>query len=49
MSVRYVTENFNGDGTDDLLRPMKQWQAQQESKDHSKVTIRGLLTRSTAG
>ncbi|HEV7297920.1 MAG TPA: recombinase family protein [Tepidisphaeraceae bacterium] len=49
VQVRYVTENFTGDGTDDLLRPVKQWQARQESKDLSKVTIRGLLTRSTTG
>ena len=43
IEVRYVSENFNGDTTDDLLRPVKQWQARQESKDLSKVTIRGLL------
>jgi DNA invertase Pin-like site-specific DNA recombinase len=49
VEVRYVTENFSGDGTDDLLRPVKQWQAREESKDLSKVTIRGLLTKSTTG
>jgi len=27
VEVRYVSENFNGDCTDDLLRPVKQWQA----------------------
>ncbi|GAI66600.1 unnamed protein product, partial [marine sediment metagenome] len=27
VEVRYVSENFNGDTTDDLLRPVKQWQA----------------------
>ncbi len=31
VEVRYVSENFNGDATDDLLRPVKQWQARQES------------------
>jgi len=31
IEVRYVSENFNGDTTDDLLRPVKQWQARQES------------------
>lgn len=41
VQVIYVTENFTGDYTDDLLRPVKQWQARQESKDLSKVTIRG--------
>ncbi|UCE61788.1 MAG: recombinase family protein, partial [Phycisphaerales bacterium] len=35
VDVRYVSENFNGDSTDDLLRPVKQWQARQESKDLS--------------
>ena len=45
VEVRYVSENFNGDATDDLLRLVKQWQARQESKDLSKVTIRGLLSK----
>ncbi len=49
VEVLYVSENFNGDGTDDLIRPVKQWQARQESKDLSKVTIRGLLTKSQTG
>ena len=26
VEVRYVNENFNGDATDDLLGPVKQWQ-----------------------
>lgn len=42
--IRYVSESFNGDATDDLFRPVKQWQARQASKDLSKVTIRGLLS-----
>jgi DNA invertase Pin-like site-specific DNA recombinase len=49
VQVRYASENFSGDGTDDLLRPVKQWQAREESKDLSKVTIRGLLTKSQSG
>jgi DNA invertase Pin-like site-specific DNA recombinase len=49
VEVQYVSENFNGDSTDDLLRPVKQWQARQESKDLSKVTIRGLLSKSESG
>jgi DNA invertase Pin-like site-specific DNA recombinase len=49
VEVIYVTENFNGDTTDDLLRPVKQWQARQESKDLSKVTIRGLLSKVEGG
>jgi DNA invertase Pin-like site-specific DNA recombinase len=49
VQVLYASENFSGDGTDDLLRPVKQWQAREESKDLSKVSIRGLLTRSQTG
>ena len=49
IEVRYISENFNGDTTDDLLQPVKQWQARQESKDLSKVTIRGLLSKSGSG
>ncbi|UCD73780.1 MAG: recombinase family protein [Phycisphaerales bacterium] len=49
VEVRYVSENFSGDGTDDLLRPVKQWQAREESKDLAKVAIRGLLSRATFG
>lgn len=49
VEVAYAGENFTGDSTDDLLRPVKQWQARQESKDLSKVTIRGLLSRVGGG
>ncbi len=49
VEVCYVSENFTGDRTDDLLRPVKQWQARQESKDLSKVTIRGLVSKATSG
>ncbi|MHC4150295.1 MAG: recombinase family protein, partial [Planctomycetota bacterium] len=49
VEVHYVSENFHGDSTDDLVRPVKQWQARQESKDLSKVTIRGLVSKSTGG
>jgi len=49
IEIIYVSEGFNGDDTDDLLRPVKQWQARQELKDLSKVTIRGLLTRADGG
>jgi DNA invertase Pin-like site-specific DNA recombinase len=49
VEVRYVSEGFTGDATDDLMRPVKQWQARQESKDLSKVTIRGLVSKSTTG
>ncbi len=49
IEVLYVSENFSGDDTDDLLRPVKQWQARQESKDLSKVTIRGQVSLSQEG
>ncbi|MFC1653025.1 recombinase family protein [Planctomycetota bacterium] len=49
VSLHYVSENFTGDTTDDLLRPVKQWQARQESKDLSQVTIRGLLSKVETG
>jgi DNA invertase Pin-like site-specific DNA recombinase len=49
VEVCYTSENFNGDATDDLLRPVKQWQARQESKDLAKVTIRGQLSRVEGG
>jgi len=53
VDVLYVAEGFAPFGeasdTDDLLRPVKQWQARQESKDLSKVTIRGQLTKAGTG
>src|SRR5713101_1259437 len=49
IEVVYVSEGFQGDDTDDLLRPVKQWQARQESRDLSKVSIRGLLSLSQGG
>lgn len=49
VEVLYVSENFNGDTTDNLVRPVKQWQARQESKDLSKVSIRGLLSKAQTG
>ncbi|MCZ6658761.1 MAG: recombinase family protein [Gammaproteobacteria bacterium] len=48
VEVRYVSEHFTGHSTDDLLRAVKQWQAREESKDLSKVTIRGLLSKVTS-
>jgi len=47
VEVLYASENFSGDSTDDLLRPVKQWQARQESKDLAKVTIRGLVSKAS--
>jgi DNA invertase Pin-like site-specific DNA recombinase len=49
IEIIYTAEAFTGDDTDDLLRPVKQWQARQESKDLSLVTIRGQLSRVNEG
>lgn len=49
IEVIYVSEGFSGDDTDDLIRPVKQWQARQKLKDLSKVTIRGLVSRTEGG
>ena len=45
IEVCYVNEFFTGHSTDDLVRAVKQWQAREESRDLSRVTIRGLLSK----
>jgi hypothetical protein len=47
VEVMYASEGFTGGMVDDLLRPVKQWQARQESKDLAKVVIRGLVSKAT--
>ena len=49
VEVIYVSENFSGDDSDDLVRPMKQWQAHKDLKDLSEDTIGGLLLKSGRG
>ena len=49
VEVLYASEGFNGDDTDDLVRSVKQFLARQESKDLSKVTLRGQLSSIRAG
>jgi len=44
IEVIYTSEGFNGGDSDDLIRSVKQWQARAESKDLSKVTIRGQVS-----
>lgn len=44
VEVVYTSEGFNGGDSDDLIRSVKQWQARAESKDLSKVTIRGQVS-----
>jgi len=45
VRVCYASEGFTGGSIDDLIRPVKQWQARQESKDLAKVVIRGYLSK----
>jgi site-specific DNA recombinase len=49
VEIVYCTEGFSGSDSDDLVRGVRQWQAQQYVKDLSKVTIRGLLSLSEGG
>jgi site-specific DNA recombinase len=49
IDIIYISEGFQGDDSDDLLRPVKQWQAREESRSLSKVSIRGLLSLSQDG
>ncbi len=49
VEIIYVAESFSGDDTDDMVRPVKQWHARQESKDLSKVTLRGQLSSIKGG
>ena len=49
VEVVYISENFRGDDTDDLILGTKQWLARQESKDKSRDVIRGQLPRIQQG
>ncbi|GJM45561.1 MAG: hypothetical protein DHS20C21_24030 [Gemmatimonadota bacterium] len=49
VDIIYVSENFKDDETGDLVRNMKQWIAQQESRDTSKVTLRGQISNTERG
>lgn len=44
VEVVYVSEPFSGSTDEELIRPVMQWLARQESKDLAKVTIRGRLS-----
>ena len=48
VHVLYITEGFTDTFVDDLVRPVKQWQARQESKDLAKVVIRGFVSKFAA-
>ena len=45
VDVIYISENLRGDDSDDLVLGTKQWLARQESKDKSRDSIRGMLSR----
>ncbi|MGH9868612.1 MAG: recombinase family protein [Candidatus Polarisedimenticolia bacterium] len=49
IDVVYATENFGDDFTSELIRPMRQWQARQESVDLSRLTARGQMSSVQAG
>ena len=49
VEIVYCAEGFSGSDSDDLVRGVRQWQAQQYVKDLSKITIRGLLSLSEGG
>ncbi len=44
VEVVYTSERLTGGDSDELLLPVLQWNARRESKDLSKVTIRGQLS-----
>jgi len=49
VEVVYATEQFADDFTGELIRPMRQWQARQESVDLSRLTARGQMSAVQAG
>jgi DNA invertase Pin-like site-specific DNA recombinase len=49
VDVIYAAEGFQGNSTDALVLSVKQWLGQEEVRDLSKVTIRGLLSLSEGG
>ena len=49
VEVIYISEGLRGDDADDLILGTKQWLARQESKDTSRDSIRGMLSRISKG
>jgi DNA invertase Pin-like site-specific DNA recombinase len=49
VEIVYATEGFAGNDTDDMVLNVKQWLAHQESKQLSKVTLRGQLSNANGG
>jgi DNA invertase Pin-like site-specific DNA recombinase len=49
VEIIYISEGFTGSDADELILPVKQWQARQELKDLAKVTLRGMKSRVQKG
>ncbi len=47
VRIVYVAEGFVGGSMDDLIRPVKQWQAREESRDLARLVIRGQVAKYT--
>jgi DNA invertase Pin-like site-specific DNA recombinase len=45
VRVVYIAEGFGGGSIDDLIRPVKQWQAREEARDLARVSIRGMVSK----
>ncbi len=45
VRICYTSEDFVDRFIDDLVRPVKQWQARQESRDLAKIVIRGHTSK----
>ncbi len=48
VSVVYVAGGFAGGPLDDLICPVKQWQPREESRDLSRLTVRGMFSKAKA-
>lgn len=49
IEVVYISEGLQGNDSDDLLIPVKQWQAREYSKSLARDVIRGKITRMRKG
>ena len=49
VQIIYVADNLNGDETDDIILPIKQYQAEEYSRKLARDTLRGLRSRASKG
>ena len=49
IEIVYISEGLQGNDSDDLLIPVKQWQAREYSKSLARDVIRGKITRMRKG